>query len=223
MAFVVPGVVRYTINGRVGDHNVANVIDMDLETTGSIITREEACGSLCGIILNEWSDHVLNWCCNTYEARSVSWVDLDDEFGSTGERSSTDDHTWPQVGAETQPASPPNTSLLWVKLAAGGRGTRNGRTFIVGVPEAQTDASNPALVTGAFLTARQADADGFLGDVNQEDATPLSYTAMMVVTQVLTRGPATPPRLGPPLTGVGREVLGMRCEQRLATQRRRLR
>lgn len=223
MPFIVPGVARYSVNGTIGGREVVNIIDMFIDTTGSTSDRETSIFEQCGILINEWSDHILNWTCNSYQATSISWVDLDDADGSTGERSVTDQETWPQVGAETQPSSPPNTSMLWTKLAEGGRSTRNGRSYLVGIPEAQTDAANPALLSGAFVTARQDDAESFLGNINQTDDGIIDYDSWMVVTRVLTRGPGSGSNPGPPLTGEGRRVTALRVEQRLATQRRRLR
>lgn len=224
MPFIVPGVCRFTVNGTVGGRPVANIIDMFLDTTGSTTSREEACFAQAGIVLNEWSDHVLNWATSNYSAESVSWVDLDDEDGTTGLRTQTDQETWPQQGAETQAPTAPNAAMLVNKEIQGGRTRRNGRLYIYGVPETHTQSGNAGLLTAEFLAARRDDMESMLGNLNQDEGGAFEYESFVVVVHILTRGPDGPNGTpGPPLTGDHRQVNALTVQQLLATQRRRLR
>lgn len=205
-ALIAPGCVRYTVHGQYDGEAIANIVDMDIDTQlGG--DRDENVQNLAGVILNEWSDHILPRVDDNYLAQAVSWVDLDSEDGSTGQRASTSEHTWPAVGGRTGPSQPGNVAARVRKGGAARRGQRAGRMYLVGVMESDTDEVNPNyLVDGQVQAWNEALAD-FLAGVNQD--TP--YEADMVVIHTIG--------------GVyesHNDVQDLTIERRLASQRRRL-
>jgi hypothetical protein len=217
MALIVPGVCRYTVNGTFSDRPVANIIDMRIDTTGTATARSDAVQDQAGIILNEWSDHVLVTCGNRYTALSVSWVDLDDADGSTGLITEGEDETWPQAGLEASSQFPGSVNILVTKVHAGGRQTRNGRMYLAGVAEAWTAAATPQAMDGTFVTAWQTNMDNLLDGINTTGSV-FEYDSFMCVVHITERDID-----GNPTEGNSNDVTALTVNARLATQRRRLR
>ncbi len=216
MAIIVPGVCRYTIHGTYGGREIANVLDYRIDTTGEITARADAIEDMAGVLINEWSDHVLSWVDNGYSATSVTWVDLDEADGTVGERTSTGQETWPQAGVDVGPAFPGNVAVLWRKVGAPQRGARSGRMYIVGCPEDYTDDSpSPNRLNATTLAGTQTNATSFLGNTNQSGG---GYESDLVVVTTTARDED-----GHPTAGVGRVVESLVVDATLATQRRRLR
>ena len=131
-AIVAPGIARYSINGTLGGQPVVNVLDINISdvVNGS---RDDAVATCAGDLINQWADHVLPLVTDEYSFDSVSWVDLDSIDGSTGERSSTDGTTLPEVGGDTGACMPGGVALLVRKIGSGGRRERNGRASWMGL------------------------------------------------------------------------------------------
>jgi hypothetical protein len=216
--FIVPGVVRYTINQRKEGRVVANVLDYFLETTGSVEDRPGSVSDMAGVLINEWSDEILTQVTTDLVAESVSWVDLDSASGSTGIRTTTSQETWPQTGIGTNDPYPSNVAVLVKKNTAGGRGRRAGRLYLAGVSEGTNDATSSNNITAATQTALNTRFAAFLGNTNQTVTAALEYTSAMSVVHVLTRDAD-----GRPLTGDHNVVTNLAVDRTLATQRRRLR
>lgn len=167
MAIVLPGVCRFSVLGDYAGQDCVNIIDMQIDTTGSVVSREEAIFTVAGDILNNWTDHILPGICPPYTAEAVAWVDLDDADGSTGQRSTTSAETWPMAATGNGPGLPGNTAIKVIKQCEGGRRTRNGRMFLAGVSEGDTgtgvEANRFAEAAAAATTTRLA---SFLDGIN---------------------------------------------------------
>lgn len=219
-ALIWPNAVRFSINGTYGGRNVANVFDMRIDDVSVGAERDDAIFDQAGDILNAWTTNLLPIVVNDYTALSVSWVDLNSATGTTGTRSSTADETWPQNGATSSDPTPGNVAALITKVApGGGRRSRNGRLYVVGVSETQTDNTNAGNLTstavGQYTTAMEA----FSSDISNTLLAD-GYSSNMTVLRTINQG--TPS--SPDIVAVGNDdVTAMVCQQRLATQRRRLR
>ena len=215
---VAPGCVRYTIHETYGGRNIANIIDMFVETTGSSVDRAEALEGVAGDILNNWADHMLDWQANNVLFHKVSWVDLDELDGSTGERSSTSENVLPLAGSGTEDPLPGNVAVLFTKVApGGGRATRNGRLYLVGVSENFTgDVSPNTLLPTPLAGLTSAGAD-FLDGITDSI---LDQPANMTVIHTRNEGTVASPDIV--FNGQNR-VTAFTPQATLATQRRRLR
>jgi hypothetical protein len=215
MPYVVPGIVRYTINGRLGSRDVANVLDYRIDTTGGTSSRADSAFNMAGILINEWSAEVLINLSSAYSFTSVSWVDLDSASGSTGVRTTSGAISLPTAGSLTGDPLPGNVSQLVTKATASQRGRRSGRLFLAGLTEADTSGNN---ILAARLTVWETRWAAFLGDTNQETPSIGTYQSFLAVSHVLTRDVN-----GDPLTGESTDVDSLAPAALLATQRRRLR
>lgn len=182
---VAPGVCRFTVNGTYAERPIANVLDFRIDTTGTISDRDEACFSMAGILINEWSDSILTLVADNYLATSVSWVDLNSLNGSTGERTTTDQETWPQSGQGTQSANSSAIAFRVDKSSVARRGQRQGRMYLVGVPESATADGSPNTLEGAVQAAMNDSLENFLGDTNQTTDGGQGYTSTMVIVHTI--------------------------------------
>lgn len=208
-------IVRYTINGQYVGRPVANVLDYQIDTTGSVTGRVESIYALAGILINEWTDSIMTELANQYSALSVSWIDLDSLEGSTGERTSSGDTVWPMAATNNFAAMPGNVALRVNKAISGTRGQRQGRMYLCGVPEAWTDPGSPNQVGGAALANLNDRLESFLGDTNQDGEGGLpgeTYMAKMVVVHTVDGVFTTKS-----------DVRSLSADPLLSSQRRRLR
>lgn len=219
MAFIVPGVARFTVHQSIESIEVANVLDMRIDTTGATVDRAEAIFDQAGILINQWDADVLPLLVDDLSLTSVSWVDLDDPDGTTGERSSTDTVTLPQTGTQVDPPLPSGVSFLIKKTLEGSsRARRTGRIYVTGVANSYPDPSDGNVITAAFVPDVQDAFNDFLGNINQNGGGVLAYQSALCVVHVLTRGPA--PAFSP-LTGDSTDVADLVADARFAFQRRR--
>lgn len=212
-AIVAPGVCRFVVHGTYSEQPVINVLDMFVETTGTIIDREQALFDQAGIIINEWSDSILPHLSNKYSADSVSWVDLDALDASTGERSQTDEETWSKFGAITAATMPGNVAYRIEKRTVAKRGERQGRMYLCGMSEAATSPEQPNEVFSGTQDQINDSLESFLGDINQDDEDPINIQYGSDLVVVHTKDGV--------YTGHSK-VTGLTCSNRVASQRRRL-
>lgn len=213
-AIVVPGVCRFTLNQKVGDVEVNNIIDMHLDTDGGA-ARGEAIEDQAQIINANWVQCFAPVLSGSWGMFSTSWVDLDSADGEVGETSEAQEGvTLPVGGGVTGDPLPTNVAYLIRKTTTGGRRARHGRWFVAGVPEAGQIANAPSPSTVSALgTALPA----LLSALNQSGRPPLGvgtglYDSRMVVVHR--------PAVGTPsASNVGTLIL----DGLLATQRDRLR
>jgi len=202
---------------------VANIIDMFIDTTGSSTLRNDAIFAQAGVLVNQWKVDVLPKLSVLYTFERVSWVDLDEDDGSTGQRTTSTGITLPLPGGDSLTPFPANVAVLVKKITDGGRGRRKGRMYIVAATEPETSSTAPNIQDPTVVTALQTSMNSFLGNVNQ-DAGTFGYGSRMCVTHILTREPPTKPGVpGAPLTGDHKNVNSLQVDNLLATQRRRLR
>ncbi len=218
MVLIAPGIARFTVNAELGGEAVANILDMQVDTTGGTTDRATALAEVAGDILNNWDDHILSFVCDDYVAQSVSWVDLDDANGPVGSRSTTSANTWPQPGAGTATPMPGNVAALVSKNITGSRGRRNGRMYLAGIPEVYTGSSGPNIIEGTYLDGINTSMASFLSGINDAEGIAIDVQRQLVV--VHTQIPS--PGADPVYVGYS-SVSSLTAQARLATQRRRLR
>lgn len=213
-ALIAPTICRFAVNGLYGGRPVVNIVDMQIDTTGSSLAREDACEAQAGIIINEWDDSILTNLESFYKAESVSWVDLNSATGSVGLRTSTDTTTFPQNGKKSGTAPMPgNVALRVNKNIVATRGQRQGRMYLAGASEASTAAGTPNSYDSAQIAVWNTALTSFLGDINQEEIIgPDNYTSKMVVVHTIDGV----------FTNYS-DVVGLSCDLVLGSQRRRLR
>jgi hypothetical protein len=182
-AIIASGICRYAVNASYSGHDVVNIVDMKIDTTGTIQPRDEAVHDQAGRILNAWSDGVIAHSVDKYTAQSVSWIDLDSLDGSTGERSTTDAETWPQSGTIGGAGAPGNVAIRVNKNTTARRGQRQGRMYLCGMAESLTTEGLPnELAEGSlagFNTMLQALLEAFNNEAQPQDV--LIYDSEMVV------------------------------------------
>jgi hypothetical protein len=213
-AIIASGVCRYSVNGSYQGHDVVNIVDMKIDTTGTPSDRGVACFDQAGIIINEWSDSILTKLAPQYSALSVSWVDLDDAEGSTGERSTTSEDTWPQTGGNASSAFPGNVALRVNKNIIAKRGQRQGRMYLCGIAEGFSSTAEPNMIVPGNVAELNTALASFLGDINQEQGGGVgtSYSSEMVVLHTAAG-----------LYTDFSVVQSLTCDQYLASQVRRIR
>lgn len=208
---IVPGVCRFSLQGFYIDRPWVNILDMQLDTTGSTVNRAEFAYETAGNILNAWVDHLAYVYHESAVLNSVDWVDLDSASGSTGSRIATSEHTLPDAGtAEGDPASGAVAALV-TKATNSGRGQRNGRFYKVGMAEPMIAGQN---IHPTSLPTHQDRFDAFFEAINADPGPILDGQRQLVV--VHTTGES-------PTTGTYSVVEALVVQERLATQRRRLR
>lgn len=224
MPFVVPNICRFALNQRLDGRDVVNVLDYQIDTTGSTMDRVDAIREQAELIIDRWVLNIRPWVVNDLTLESVSYVDLNAADGTTGSVESSPTNTLPLSGEGIADPMPSNVSALITKQVTSARGRRNGRMFQAGIGEDRTAPESVNVI-------RQADLDGinvhladFLAGTNNDGAPSTEYDSHMSVVHVITRGPSPSPGVpGPPLTGGYNHVESLVMQGRLATQRRRLR
>lgn len=167
---VVPGVARFSVIQSIGGQPVVNIIDMQVDTTGSPVSRSEALDIVAGDILNNWDDHILQAQRADISAQEVRYLDLNSLNGPTGSRSSTSANTWPKAGADSAGASMPAVVAMRVdKRTAGGRGTKQGRMYLAGIHEQGTDNGVTQTWNSSWITSFNAALASFLEGINDQD------------------------------------------------------
>lgn len=163
MAIIAPNVCRYAINGTIAGQDIINIIDVE------VIAEEDRPGTLfvvAGTILDAWVDNVLQALSNQYSFDSVSWVDLDNEAGTTGSRTNTVANTLPETGTNSGGCLPNNAVAVVRKILAGKtRQQRNGSVRLAGIPEDFTLPGQGNYLTNDAVTGYSAALNGFQDDV----------------------------------------------------------
>lgn len=183
MAIIAPGVARFAVNALLAGQDHVNIFDVNLSDLDIIVSRDEACFTVAGDIINNWSDHILPLLQPEYVAQSVSWIDLDSSSGSTGARTSTDGETWPQAGTQTGQCQPGNVCLRLRKVISGQRGYRAGQTRLGGMSEGYTLDGTPNTWDPAVIAAFNDAFEDFKDGIN--GALEGGYTANLVVVHTV--------------------------------------
>lgn len=182
MALVAPLICRYTIVGTLAGQDCQNIFDVRLTDTG-LPNRAEGLTTIAGDLMNQWSDHVMPLLVDDYIAEEVRWVDLNEEDGSTGSRSSTDSVTWPEPGGSVGAPLPNNCYAKMVKNLEGKtRLQRNGALRLGGIREEDTLAGAPNTLDPAFRAAINTAFEDLKDGINGQFGT--ATTNLVVVHTV---------------------------------------
>lgn len=225
MALVVPDICRFVVNQSLEGREVVNILDMKIDTTGSVTSREDAIVDQAQVILQEWHDEIRPMVIDDLQLLSVSWVDLDEDDGSTG--TTTDGSgaaEWPSEGTSLGLPMPANVAVLVHKNATVSRRSRNGRMYLCGWSEGINDAANGNAVTPAELDTINGNLDDFLTNINQTGGgLGADYASALVVVHTLSSvNPDPPPKLLIEANGYD-DVESLTADPVFATIRRRLR
>lgn len=204
---VVPGVCRFSVNQRLGGQPVVNVLDMQIDTTGSVVNRADACETVAKDIMDAWHGNFRTVQVDDLTCLDVSWLDINSLTGSRGTVTTTDDNEWPaNGGVASNDAMPAVIAMRIDKTTSGGRGSRQGRMYLGGVLESWTDSGvtqswapgaieEVTGIAGAFLDA--VSDQEFIADVQRQlvvvhDVTGSSpsyseVTALTVNAQIATQ------------------------------------
>lgn len=213
MAIVVSeGVIEISVQGEVAGRPWASVWHMRNEGGGVIPADEPE--AVVEDFRNNWQDHMMGNLDNDVSVTAFVWLSLNSADGQTGVV--LPDPSKPVNGGINSGAAPPNVSWLINKTASGGRGTRNGRAYLPGVPEAGVDDAGgvePAYITGWV----PALADFLSGISDGGGLDPARYP-------VVLRRPAESRIPGTQIVEVdSSRITALTLDSRVATQRRRLR
>lgn len=157
---VVGGICRYAINQSMAGRPIVNIVDMHVDVDTSVMGRSNGLVIVAGDLINNWVDHILPLQVNNLSLDSVSWVDLNDEDGSVGERTVTSEHTLPLTGGGTQDAAPGMVAMRARKVGGASRLRRAGRMYIGGIAENWTADGTPNTFSPDVVAGMQ----GALGD-----------------------------------------------------------
>lgn len=185
MALIAPGVCRYVVHGRYGGQEMLNIIDMQIDTTGTVNSRHDAIATVAGDIINNWSDEILPILSASYTVESLTWVDLDEADGETGIRTSTDGSSWPEVGGQSADGFPGNTYLKVTKVLENKtRQQRNGTLRLGAIPEGATSPGSVNVVNDpGYLSLLQPALDAFLSGITDQE--PEGVQQQMVVVHTV--------------------------------------
>lgn len=223
MPLIVPGVCRYTLHAHFGVHPVANVLDYQVDTTGSTVSRSDAIKGLAKVLIDQWYLFVLTSQGPDYVFDSVSWVDLNSATGDVGADTNGVARTLPLAGIQTGASLPSNVAVLVRKNITAARGAATGRMYLCGLGEAQTTAGSPDTLDSAYQATLQTRANTFNNNTTLAGG-PTTYSCKMNVVHITAYDPPEPPSTTPkPSAGVGFAVNNLSVQSTLATQRRRLR
>lgn len=224
MPLIVPTVCRYTMHALYSNRPCDNVLDFHIDTTGSTVSRTDACTGLAIVLLDKWWQYICSVLTNDYTFQSVSWVDLNSATGPVGQISTTPTNSLPKAGTSGSNGLTGNVAILITKQTATVRGARSGRIYLPGLPETATANGAPNVIAGTSVGPIQTAATAFYNATKLTGGGPTTYDATMQVTHILTYDPPVPPHTHKkPATGEGHGVTALVVNTTLATQRRRLR
>lgn len=184
---VVPNVCRFSVVQSFEGEPVVNIVDMQVDTTGTPQSRADAIYEIAGDILNNWDDHILEYQTDNLTALRVDYMDLNSLDGVTGSRSTTSDKTWPAAGPTVASSFPGMVALRVDKVVGGNRQTRNGRMYLAGITESATEDSPANQFSATFVSNMQGVIDDFLEGINDYEGSefPLDRQQRLVVVHTV--------------------------------------
>lgn len=215
MPIIVPQVVRCSINGTYLGRPAVNVMDMFCgDGDGVSNPRQTNIDVMLETFMNAWIEHMINGLSTEYQTQSITWVDLDSEFGATGTKTSTASHDFPRNGVEVGNPYGAQVAHLMTKVGTSARGQRNGRWFLPGLTESN--------VTGNMLTSGHLDDMNAFGSQFVEATTETGVLATThyypVIVHTKSDNIVDPPVVV--VTGTS-QIHDMVCSAQVASQRRR--
>lgn len=174
--------VRFTVNGNYAGRLIANVFDMALVQDGTPTQRATAIAAQAGVIVSAWADEICELLVDDYTATSVSWLDLSSLNGSVGQTSIGPGTDFPKAGEDITNPMPGSVAYRVLKNTTPQRGQRQGRMYLVGVPENATTTTAPNNVSSATVTAWNTKLAAFLSAINVGTSqVPPAYEARLGV------------------------------------------
>jgi len=201
---VLSNAMRFSVHGHVNGHAWTNIWDF---LVAGPTTRPTAAAQKARLMLDTYADHIMPGVSAGTTVDRCSWVDLDSIDGETGEENDTSANNFPHAGSIIGDELPGNCAVLVRKITRGGRRYRNGRMYLPGVAESQTDGN---LLLAAPLSNLQNALNTVFNVVNAP--LPAGDTCIL---GVIGQAGGTP--------AVFNNVSSLQAEQLIATQRRRLR
>lgn len=155
-------------------------------------------------LLNNWQDEIIPAVSNNYSLEGARYRDRNEEEGVVG--TIGPDPAKPITGGSSVAAAPPNTSILVSKNFPRHVGQRSGRFYLQGVPE---DVINEdGVLSPSYVSDVQDVVDAFLAGVTGFGENNLCVVHFSAPNDT---------------TGVVTQVKSFTVQNRVATQRRRLR
>lgn len=168
---------------------------------------------------DNWQDHVLQGLDSGVVIQSFEWRSLDPDDGSVGTH--TPNTGKPGTGQVIGAGAPPNAALLVHKnTTTRPRGRRDGRSYLVGVAEAETNEDGT--LSGTFLSAMNGHLADFYSGIS-DTATVWGGAAGDQYPVVLETTPASRAPGDTAVTINSRRVRSITLDPMIATQRDRLR
>lgn len=210
-----PNVVQLSLNGVLSSGNkVTNIWHYQ----ASQAPTESQCESLADAFILNWQIHMLPVTCTDYDVTGIDWLVLTTTDSASGHRPPATGQS--DSGTDARSMATSNTSVLIHKNAGAiGRRARNGRCYLVAVPEAELLADGT--LQPLYLDSVQNAADGFYAVSDNIDVSGAS----MVMAQPHWFSTNKPPIESGgvwPATSVT-VVQGLEVDVQAATQRRRMR
>ena len=219
MAQTAHRIVRVTVNGHIGGHQIANVLHMFTDENLAGEGRPEAIDFAVKAVRVGWQGSILDGVTSAYVLDGFDWVDLNSADGQTGHMGPDPD--LPTQGTQGGSGAPPAVSVLIRKNTDGGRQSRRGRLFVASPDETWIDSA------GTLLEARQdtwqAIADEFLDATNDSSQTGFNDACHMVTVTWPTITVNGRKRPDPNGVGTAHTVTSLTVAPNVATQRRRQR
>lgn len=167
-------------------------------------------------ILDNWQDHIMEFLDSDYSLSEADWRSLDRDDRNQG--TVVPDATKRVAGGVAGQGLPPNCTWLVKKITNDrGRGQRDGRMFISGVPGA--NVFDTGVIAPAWVTNMQTAVDAFLDGVN-DDGFGVGGGSGLVV---LNTTPASREKGTMEVDLTFRTVGSLVVDSKIATQRDRLR
>jgi hypothetical protein len=214
---VAPTIVRYTFvhilqSGRKAD----NIMDISIGGSG-LADRDAVIDDFNSHIAGYWQDGPLYNYANTTTFEGVHWLDLDSLGGRTGFLGPAGGH--PTTGNGSTEPQAPNVAYLIHKNTTAQRGQRSGRCYIGDVREDRVDRNG--VVSAPDKTSLNAQFATFKAAIDAYDTPPHTggqpcALRVVHVHKVSKLDPTT-------WTWSSSDITSFSCDNKVASQRRRLR
>jgi hypothetical protein len=200
--------MQHNVNGG----RVADVIS-DVSLDEFAVSRETAVLDIVPDVVAAWQDKIMAGVGNSVTFTGCRWLDIDSLDGIGGFQGPVGSH--PTVGAVGGAQSPMSVAFLVHKQCFHTRRQRNGRWYIPGVAESDTDDSGG--VVSSARTRVQNITEDYRAAVNALGLPAGITVAMRVVHITSVDGD------GDPESWNSTDIDSLSVDARVATQRRRLR
>ena len=210
---VAPTCVRFTMMNSVpGGRFADNVVAISLDETG--VSRIEAVNTLVPLVVGVWQENLSVIMPTGMSFVGAAWTDLDSLDAISGFAGPVAGK--PIHGTAANALNSVNTAFLVHLQCSHNRSQRTGRMYLPGVSE--SSIGDDGILVSGTQTAVQNAANGFRTDVNDLSATGLESVSWRVI-----HVEGHDPDSGRPNAWSSSDVSGCTCDNKVATQRRRLR